>query len=202
MFCRLFIVNALQFLFNNGFHLLQQYSAVQALLVALFELYPVLPDEGFRLTAADTFVVGLSFGCEPLSPTAAEPVPAIFLQIAAELGLAVRGVFRGSRHGVDHPPVRFERLLPGAEPPQEVVDHRHLVTEHEAQTRLIEREPFKGSLRSSVFALSGRRRLCRLRPSRIPFPVFHLAREGLRVALLREYVSPQSSGDSRCRRLR
>ncbi len=141
--------------FNDMFHFPQQSPAVWRLPALPLEPCAVCPDEGIQLAAADTLVIGLAPGCEPLSPPAIEPLPAVLLQVTAELGLAVRGVFRGPGHGFDDPPVRFERLLPGTEVPQQVVDHRHLVTEHETQAGLVEREPFKGSPRSSVFASSG-----------------------------------------------
>ena len=172
MFCKTLFISVLQFVFDDMFHLPQQPLAAWRLPVPPLEPCAVGPDEGVQLAAADTLVVGLAPGCEPLSPPAVETLPAVLLQITAELGLAVRGVFRGSGHGFDDPPVGLERLLPGTEPPQKVVDHRHLVTEHETQTGLLEREPFKGSFRPSVFAASGGRLLDGLRMPHVLFPDF------------------------------
>ena len=163
----------LQFLFNDTFYILQQFPAIRQFPVLLPEPLAVPPDKVFRLAATDTLVIGFAPGCEPLSPPAIESVPAVLLQVAVELGLAVRGVLRGTCHGIDDTPVRLERLLPGAEPPEQVVDYRHLVTEHETQPGLVEREPFKGSRRPSVFAPSGHCPPHRPCLSRFP-SLFHL----------------------------
>ena len=199
-------VNALPFHFKYVFNLPGQFVTARPIPSFKEQLPAVLTDILFRLATAYALVIGFTSGRKPFAPPAVNPVPAVFIQIAAEFRLSERRVFRRLRNQFDDMPVRFERLLPVIQPAEQMVNHRHLITEHEPYPGLVEGETFKRPLRSSVFSLSGirspeRRFLLRLPPD--PF-LFHDTVGCCRVkySLGRERTCvPQFCGDFRCHRL-
>lgn len=68
----------------------------------------------FSLAAAYAFIVGFAPRREPFPASAIDPVPAVLVQVAAELRLAAGRVFRCLRHRPYDLPVRLEGLLRGA----------------------------------------------------------------------------------------
>ena len=68
----------------------------------------------FSLAAAYAFIVGFALRREPFPAPAIDPVPAVLVQVAAELRLAAGRVFRCLRHRPYDLPVRLEGLLRGA----------------------------------------------------------------------------------------
>ena len=63
---------------------------------------------------AYAFIVGFALRREPFPAPAIDPVPAVLVQVAAELRLAAGRVFRCLRHRPYDLPVRLEGLLRGA----------------------------------------------------------------------------------------
>lgn len=108
------IIVGKKFHFKNAFNLSEQ--SVAARRVPRFGKQPpaVPADILFSLAAAYAFIVGFALRREPFPAPAIDPVPAVLVQVAAELRLAAGRVFRCLRHRPYDLPVRLEGLLRGA----------------------------------------------------------------------------------------
>ena len=103
-------------IYEGVYRILTSEQSVAARRVPRFGKQPpaVPADILFSLAAAYAFIVGFALRREPFPAPAIDPVPAVLVQVAAELRLAAGRVFRCLRHRPYDLPVRLEGLLRGA----------------------------------------------------------------------------------------